>query len=366
MKSILKGISSLRHGSRTRRSLSECGSRRSSCLHSGDEPALASHARPALLGDVLVALGASPLRAPQAPPQPASPPSPSSPRGGGQHDWDPIEHGVVVAPLLASGNLSEVVVVLSEEEFRQESAASRRGPLSQRSRLAGALSGQAPLQALREPPRPAIRLSPRLGCVWDPVDDTANDAAIAALLAELPRTPSPVRRFRARSETPERSTPAGIASAVSSTARPGVVDAIEANDAAIAAALAEVEDLLAAGGPDSLGGAHQEPEGPRHRPRSPRRLPPRQRRGRSSQRARPSDQEASRPLGADETACVACLDAAATALLVPCGHISLCVPCAGRLDPLRCPLCRLDVEQVVQIQRKPQACPPHAEMHASL
>lgn len=55
--------------------------------------------------------------------------------------------------------------------------------------------------------------------------------------------------------------------------------------------------------------------------------------------------------------CVVCLDAAATHIVVPCGHQALCRRCADRyftpLPPpsgrLRCPCCRRHIEQVIEV-----------------
>jgi hypothetical protein len=55
--------------------------------------------------------------------------------------------------------------------------------------------------------------------------------------------------------------------------------------------------------------------------------------------------------------CVVCLDAAATHIVVPCGHQALCRRCADRYftplpspsGRLRCPCCRRHIEQVIEV-----------------
>mmetsp|Transcript_19141 Transcript_19141/g.30735 ORF Transcript_19141/g.30735 Transcript_19141/m.30735 type:complete len:380 (-) Transcript_19141:106-1245(-) len=64
--------------------------------------------------------------------------------------------------------------------------------------------------------------------------------------------------------------------------------------------------------------------------------------------------EAAAYLAAGE--CVVCMDAAATHIVVPCGHQALCRGCADRYSPLpsltgrlHCPCCRRRIEQVIEV-----------------
>jgi len=50
--------------------------------------------------------------------------------------------------------------------------------------------------------------------------------------------------------------------------------------------------------------------------------------------------------GANQEVCCACMDREANALLVPCGHRTVCVGCARKLVPPRCPVCRYEVQQI--------------------
>lgn len=209
--------------------------------------------------------------------------------------------------------------------------------------------------------RPAATRSPR-----DNQNESSSDAAIAASLAEEtpPRTPSPLTpRFLPPQRTPER-TPAPMSDNVSVSVR------ISAEDqAAIAAALDEewgarrYDDFFSAADAERHSGpmlmVSQRPS--TRRPRSPRERPPAPPRERPPAPRGGGDAQASRPAAPGEDTCVACLESAADALLVPCSHINLCVPCAGKLDPPRCPVCRLRVQQVVRTKRKPtQAAPAPA------
>ena len=47
--------------------------------------------------------------------------------------------------------------------------------------------------------------------------------------------------------------------------------------------------------------------------------------------------------------CVVCLDAAKTHLIVPCGHQCVCSKCASCLMSSTCPICRCQVQEVVQV-----------------
>lgn len=48
----------------------------------------------------------------------------------------------------------------------------------------------------------------------------------------------------------------------------------------------------------------------------------------------------------EESECVVCYDRPIGTRLVPCGHVALCAECAGRLNPRKCPLCRVDITAV--------------------
>lgn len=55
-----------------------------------------------------------------------------------------------------------------------------------------------------------------------------------------------------------------------------------------------------------------------------------------------------------ELACVACMDREADACMIPCGHVNLCMACAGKLQSRRCPVCRLEFQQIVKAGRRSQ------------
>ena len=55
--------------------------------------------------------------------------------------------------------------------------------------------------------------------------------------------------------------------------------------------------------------------------------------------------DGSEPRAEDE--CVVCLEAARSALLVPCGHTSMCTDCAKKLDPMVCVECRRPIEKIL-------------------
>eukprot|EP00747_Dinoflagellata_sp_TGD_P110667 gnl/TRDRNA2_/TRDRNA2_171019_c3_seq1.p1 gnl/TRDRNA2_/TRDRNA2_171019_c3~~gnl/TRDRNA2_/TRDRNA2_171019_c3_seq1.p1 ORF type:complete len:357 (-),score=55.92 gnl/TRDRNA2_/TRDRNA2_171019_c3_seq1:173-1243(-) len=46
--------------------------------------------------------------------------------------------------------------------------------------------------------------------------------------------------------------------------------------------------------------------------------------------------------------CIVCEDRTVDACLVPCAHVILCMRCASQLNPRKCPLCRLSIEQIVK------------------
>ena len=45
--------------------------------------------------------------------------------------------------------------------------------------------------------------------------------------------------------------------------------------------------------------------------------------------------------------CVVCFDSAVNSVLVPCGHVALCVTCARRLTS--CPICRANISDIHKI-----------------
>jgi hypothetical protein len=53
-------------------------------------------------------------------------------------------------------------------------------------------------------------------------------------------------------------------------------------------------------------------------------------------------------LGAEETQCVVCMDAAKTHIVLPCGHMCVCEACAQLLRD-RCPVCRGPIERITQV-----------------
>merc|ERR1712232_1046218 len=44
--------------------------------------------------------------------------------------------------------------------------------------------------------------------------------------------------------------------------------------------------------------------------------------------------------------CITCCATTANARLVPCGHMVMCMTCAHRLNPDKCPSCRTQIEDV--------------------
>lgn len=400
MKTFLKGIAAVRRVSRTR-----FGSRRDSCEAAAPEVNLLDGSGPSLT-----------LRPPEAPPQPLAPQSPATPRdraGQGWDAWDPTASDAALAALLAQEEerrpaLFELTVDGTEEPRRQ-----RRGncrPLNdarqEPSRPSFRRSNCVPFDDARQRSGSEPGTARRQGCHWAsgtvgwgdelqsrstplaqpaspvsvrsppvPLDDTSSDAAIAALIAEMPRTPSPslTPRFLPPEWTPERTFATRPEQGVAARRREEGAAARrrEEDDAFIAAALAGPwgvggqEDLIGAA---LRAAAESEERGvpvsrrpSNRRPRSPRRPPPRPPPAQGGLQAEPGDDgQASRPAGPGEETCVACLESAADALLVPCGHINLCVPCAGKLNPPRCPVCRLTVQQVVRTKRRPKPTPAPA------
>lgn len=53
----------------------------------------------------------------------------------------------------------------------------------------------------------------------------------------------------------------------------------------------------------------------------------------------------------DAENCIACEDALVNCCLIPCGHVLLCIPCARKVNPARCPVCRVPFQQVVRTTR---------------
>jgi len=72
---------------------------------------------------------------------------------------------------------------------------------------------------------------------------------------------------------------------------------------------------------------------------------------------RPTSQPTSRsqpnsnPTVRQET-CITCLDQVADACFIPCGHINVCCRCAARVNPRKCPVCRMNFEHFVRTQRR--------------
>ncbi|GBG24158.1 DNA repair protein RAD16 [Hondaea fermentalgiana] len=52
---------------------------------------------------------------------------------------------------------------------------------------------------------------------------------------------------------------------------------------------------------------------------------------------------------ADEDLCVVCMDRQRDALLLPCGHIYLCMQCARGLDNRVCPMCRTSISRITRV-----------------
>lgn len=50
--------------------------------------------------------------------------------------------------------------------------------------------------------------------------------------------------------------------------------------------------------------------------------------------------------------CIACEDAVVNCCLIPCGHVILCIACARRVNPPRCPVCRMPFQQVVRTNKR--------------
>lgn len=54
----------------------------------------------------------------------------------------------------------------------------------------------------------------------------------------------------------------------------------------------------------------------------------------------------------DGEKCIACEDAIVSCCLIPCGHVILCIPCAWKVTPPKCPICRLPFQQVVRTTKR--------------
>ncbi len=54
----------------------------------------------------------------------------------------------------------------------------------------------------------------------------------------------------------------------------------------------------------------------------------------------------------DDDACVVCMEALRGCILVPCGHLAMCVPCAEEVQRKKghCPLCRTPIAEIVNIE----------------
>jgi len=51
-----------------------------------------------------------------------------------------------------------------------------------------------------------------------------------------------------------------------------------------------------------------------------------------------------------ENVCVICFDRTIEVLLDPCGHIAVCAECAQSLAPPRCPICRVEIKQILSVK----------------
>eukprot|EP01119_Soliformovum_irregulare_P019832 TRINITY_DN635_c0_g1_i2.p1 TRINITY_DN635_c0_g1~~TRINITY_DN635_c0_g1_i2.p1 ORF type:complete len:294 (+),score=44.88 TRINITY_DN635_c0_g1_i2:76-957(+) len=61
----------------------------------------------------------------------------------------------------------------------------------------------------------------------------------------------------------------------------------------------------------------------------------------------------SEPIEEDDNTCKICFEASINAVLIPCGHLALCITCANSLQQTsaNCPICRAHVHTVVQTFR---------------
>lgn len=48
-----------------------------------------------------------------------------------------------------------------------------------------------------------------------------------------------------------------------------------------------------------------------------------------------------------DNVCAVCFDRPIDVLVDPCGHIVMCATCAGRVNPRKCPICRVDIKQIL-------------------
>jgi len=55
----------------------------------------------------------------------------------------------------------------------------------------------------------------------------------------------------------------------------------------------------------------------------------------------------------EESECVVCYDRPISTRLRPCGHVALCGTCAARLNPRKCPLCRVNFSAIEQHRAVP-------------
>mmetsp|Transcript_59137 Transcript_59137/g.183431 ORF Transcript_59137/g.183431 Transcript_59137/m.183431 type:complete len:198 (+) Transcript_59137:98-691(+) len=138
-------------------------------------------------------------------------------------------------------------------------------------------------------------------------DLTENDAVIAQILADSERQSS-IWRERTDNDAAMAASASDSPSAERRRRRaPPTLPACCADDAAIAACLAE--ELQASSGVEA---------------------------------AQP------RPETRQLETCLACQDEPANACFIPCGHINVCMACARRVNPHRCPVCRLEFQAIVR------------------
>lgn len=239
----------------------------------------------------------------------------------------------------------------------------------------------APLSPRGQSPRVA---APR----WQEGLDQATVAAIEASLSD-PSGASPVRPVTvappvapAMSVAPPTDRSASAAPPPTSWAAVGLQHESTANDAAIAAALAEALEAPQSPTPTTppprrvgpmihLSSTGERPSSGMLRVTAPRRAPhgfaddeavaialalaeeDAAARGMAPRLRRPVvvDDAPSSPKGPGET-CIACEDAHVNCCLIPCGHVILCVRCAQKVIPRKCPVCRMQFEQIVTTTRR--------------
>mmetsp|Transcript_30695 Transcript_30695/g.56638 ORF Transcript_30695/g.56638 Transcript_30695/m.56638 type:complete len:372 (+) Transcript_30695:129-1244(+) len=300
------------------------------------------------------------------------------PRSGTEDSGDLPADGSTSAGSMPDSPLAESFASL------QEVLSTARGDSLQSPRLSGqqSLPRQPPFLSSSPREEPPRTTEPR----WQEGLDAATVAAIEASLSEQGRAASPA--------TPVTATPAvapamsaappmersASAPASASWAACGLQHESTANDAAIAAALAEALEGSAPSTPPprrsnpmSLSSTGERPSGGMLRVTAPRRAPhgfaddeavaialalaeedaAAARRGMAPRLRRPAavDDVPASPKGPGET-CIACEDAHVNCCLIPCGHVILCVRCAQKVIPRKCPVCRMQFEQIVRTTRR--------------